>query len=112
MHNTGLEAWIKINEMQKEAAANGESIHDKIALVLTDLEMPEMDGYTLTAEVRNDPRMHDLHIVLHTSLSGAFNQAMVKKVGADDFLAKFRPDDLASLVIKRMQKLGDLEKIC
>ncbi|EPJ2808572.1 TPA: chemotaxis protein CheV [Pseudomonas putida] len=90
----------------------GRKPEQELLMMISDIEMPEMDGYTLTAEVRNDPRMHDLHIVLHTSLSGAFNQAMVKKVGADDFLAKFRPDDLASLVIKRMQKLGDLEKIC
>jgi two-component system chemotaxis response regulator CheV len=64
--------------------------------------MPEMDGYTLTAEIRADPRMQKLHIILHTSLSGVFNQAMVKKVGADDFLAKFRPDDLAARVAERI----------
>ncbi|HFQ7590980.1 TPA: chemotaxis protein CheV, partial [Pseudomonas aeruginosa] len=44
-----------------------------------------------------------LHILLHTSLSGVFNQAMVKKVGADDFLAKFRPDDLAARVVERIK---------
>ncbi|MGE8348139.1 response regulator, partial [Pseudomonas helleri] len=72
-------------------------------MMISDIEMPEMDGYTLTAEIRNDPRMKDLHIILHTSLSGVFNQAMVKKVGADDFLAKFRPDDLASRVVDRIK---------
>jgi two-component system chemotaxis response regulator CheV len=46
--------------------------------------------------------MQKLHIILHTSLSGVFNQAMVKKVGADDFLAKFRPDDLAARVAARI----------
>jgi two-component system chemotaxis response regulator CheV len=65
--------------------------------------MPEMDGYTLTAEIRNNPQMADLHIVLHTSLSGGFNQAMVTKVGANDFLAKFRPDDLAGRVVERVK---------
>ena len=71
--------------------------------IILDVMMPEMDGYTLTAEIRNDPRMQKLHIILHTSLSGVFNQAMVKKVGADDFLAKFRPDDLASRVVDRIK---------
>jgi two-component system chemotaxis response regulator CheV len=47
--------------------------------------------------------MSDLHIVLHTSLSGSFNQSMVKKVGASDFLAKFRPDDLAGRVVARIR---------
>ena len=71
-------------------------------LIISDIEMPEMDGYTLTAEIRHDSRMQKVHILLHTSLSGVFNQAMVKKVGADDFLAKFRPDDLASRVAERI----------
>ena len=71
-------------------------------VLLADWLMPEMDGYTLTAEIRNDPRLKNLHVMLHTSLSGVFNQAMVKKVGADDFLAKFKPDDLAQRVIDRL----------
>ncbi|PWG67968.1 chemotaxis protein CheW, partial [Enterobacter mori] len=53
--------------------------------------------------IRSDPRMQKLHICLHTSLSGVFNQAMVKKVGADDFLAKFKPDDLAQRVVDRIK---------
>ena len=51
-------------------------------MMISDIEMPEMDGYTLTTEVRQDSRMQDMHILLHTSLSGVFNQNMVKRVGA------------------------------
>ncbi len=51
----------------------------------------------------NDPGLADLHVVLHTSLSGVFNQAMVKKVGADNFLAKFNPDQLATMVTDRIK---------
>lgn len=83
----------------------GKRPDEEFLMMISDIEMPEMDGYTLTAEVRNDPRMRQLYIVLHTSLSGAFNQAMVKKVGADDFLAKFRPDDLAGRVVDRIVSL-------
>ena len=83
----------------------GKRPDQEFLMMISDIEMPEMDGYTLTAEVRNDPRMRQLYIVLHTSLSGAFNQAMVKKVGADDFLAKFRPDDLAGRVVDRIASL-------
>ncbi|WP_047304755.1 chemotaxis protein CheV [Pseudomonas fluorescens] len=83
----------------------GKRPDQEFLMMISDIEMPEMDGYTLTAEVRNDPRMKQLYIVLHTSLSGAFNQAMVKKVGADDFLAKFRPDDLAGRVVDRIASL-------
>lgn len=87
----------------KELADNGEDVASKFLVMISDIEMPEMDGYTLTAGVRNDPRLADLHIVLHTSLSGVFNQAMVKKVGADNFLAKFNPDQLATMVTERIQ---------
>ncbi|KAF0866831.1 chemotaxis protein CheV [Pseudomonas sp. LD120] len=83
----------------------GKKPEEEFLMMISDIEMPEMDGYTLTAEVRNDPRMRPFYIVLHTSLSGAFNQAMVKKVGADDFLAKFRPDDLAGRVVERIASL-------
>lgn len=86
----------------KQLADAGEQVGQKFLMMISDIEMPEMDGYTLTAEVRNDPRLAGLHIVLHTSLSGVFNQAMVKKVGADDFLAKFNPDELAALVASRI----------
>ncbi|ARN73065.1 chemotaxis protein CheV [Oceanicoccus sagamiensis] len=84
-------------------AEEGESVAEKYLVMISDIEMPEMDGYTLTAAVRNDPRLANLHVVLHTSLSGVFNQAMVKKVGADNFLAKFNPDQLATMVTDRIK---------
>lgn len=86
-----------------ELADAGESVASKYLVMISDIEMPEMDGYTLTAAVRSDPRLADLHVVLHTSLSGVFNQAMVKKVGADNFLAKFNPDQLATMVTDRIR---------
>ncbi len=87
-------------------ADDGEDVSKKFLVMISDIEMPEMDGYTLTAAVRSDPRLSDLHVVLHTSLSGVFNQAMVKKVGADNFLAKFNPDQLATVVTDRIKSIG------
>ena len=87
-------------------ADQGVDVPGELLMMISDIEMPEMDGYTLTAEVRNDPRLKGLHVMLHTSLSGVFNQAMVRKVGADDFLAKFSPDELAERVLARMQGVG------
>ncbi|MFM4774405.1 chemotaxis protein CheV [Aeromonas veronii] len=83
--------------MLLEMTQNG-PIKDQVALVISDIEMPEMDGYTFTAEIRNNPNLKDLHVILHTSLSGVFNQAMVQKVGANNFIAKFQPDELAKAV--------------
>jgi len=79
---------------------------EELLMVIADIEMPQMDGYTLTCEIRRDPRLASLHVLLHSSLSGLFNQAMVEKVGADDFLSKFTADALAERVLKRLQAVS------
>ncbi|MDR6177900.1 MULTISPECIES: chemotaxis protein CheV [unclassified Pseudomonas] len=94
----GLQALRKL----KAWADEGVVLTDKLLMVLTDAEMPEMDGYRLTTEIRQDPRLADLYVVLHTSLSGSFNEAMVKKVGCNAFLSKFQPDQLVEEVRRRL----------
>ena len=88
-------------------AADGVDVSKKFFMIITDAEMPEMDGYRMTHEIRNDDRLKDLHIVMHTSLSGSFNEAMVEKVGCNGFLSKFRPDELARLVQERIREVYD-----
>ncbi len=95
----GKEAYDKLVEMASEG-----SIYDQISLVISDIEMPEMDGYTLTAEVRRNPDLKDLYVILHSSLSGVFNQAMVERVGANSFIAKFNPDELGNAVKTALTK--------
>ena len=99
----GQDALDQINEI-----GNGcqHSITEKIALLISDIEMPEMDGYTLTAEIKNSEKLQALPVILHTSLSGVFNNAMVEKVGAEDFIPKFHPDELATAV-KKWLKIED-----
>lgn len=94
--NDGRKAY----EYLKEITADGTRVKDHLSLIISDVEMPEMDGYTLVTKVKGDPALADLFVMLHTSLSGVFNQAMVKKVGADDFMAKFSPDELAERVME------------
>ncbi|MFL9814882.1 chemotaxis protein CheV [Stutzerimonas sp. VN223-3] len=108
LQNLGIETVAQNDGRQalnylKGLIADGKKPSEEFVMMISDIEMPEMDGYTLTTEVRQDPVMRDMHILLHTSLSGVFNQSMVKRVGADDFLAKFRPDDLANRVIERIR---------
>ncbi|QDE31953.1 chemotaxis protein CheV [Shewanella polaris] len=94
----GKEALLKL----KSIATEMDDVSVEIPLIISDIEMPEMDGYTLTAEIRDDPKLKNIKVVLHTSLSGVFNQAMVEKVGANDFIAKFNPDELAAAVNKHL----------
>jgi len=84
-------------------ADQGKKVTDEILMLITDAEMPVMDGYKLTDEIRHDARFSDLFIVLNTSLSGDFNKAMVQKVGCDDFLSKFQPDMLVEVVQNRLK---------
>ena len=98
--NDGMQAWNHIQELTD----SGVRVQDKYLMLISDIEMPEMDGYTLTTSIRNDSRIADFHIVLHTSLSGVFNKAMVEKVGADGFISKFNPDILGEVVVQRIEQ--------
>ncbi len=98
-----LQAW----------AAEGKNLREWLSLIISDVEMPEMDGYALTAAIRKDPKLQDLHIILHTSLSGVFNQAMVEKVGANQFLAKYEPDELTKMVQERLlEHVAEQDRAC
>jgi len=85
-------------------ADDGKTITDEILMMITDAEMPEMDGYKLTHEIRNDDRLKSLFIALNTSLSGSFNDAMVEKVGCDRFISKFQPDKLLEVIQERLRQ--------
>ncbi len=96
---------LKALKLLKLWADSGVNVGEKLLMVITDAEMPEMDGYRLTTEIRTDPRLKDLYVMLHTSLSGSFNESMVKKVGCDNFLSKFQPDKLVDIVLERLKQV-------
>lgn len=98
MHVTGLEAWNKISDMAKAAQSEGVAISDKIAFVLTDLEMPEMDGFTLTLNIKRDEYLRHIPVIIHSSLSGSANEDHVRKVGADAYVAKFEINELEAAI--------------
>jgi two-component system chemotaxis response regulator CheV len=91
----GREALDILKEM---ADASDVPVSSQVNLVVSDIEMPVMDGYTFVSSVRADQRLKDLLILMHTSMSGSFNDSMVKKAGADKFIPKFNADELAKEV--------------
>jgi len=90
----GREALDRLLELAAGDPADG------VRLVVSDIEMPRLDGYALTRAIREAPGLRQLKVVLHSSLSGIFNAAMVKEVKADRFVAKFQPDLLAQAVLE------------
>ena len=101
MTKSGQEAWDRLKAMAAEAESQGKTIRDKVALVLTDLEMPEMDGFTLTRNIKQDARLSGIPVVIHSSLTGTTNEEHVRKVGADAYVAKFVAEELA-LTLKKV----------
>ncbi len=100
MTKTGQEAWERLQAIETEAQAEGKTAQDKVALVLTDLEMPVMDGFTLTRNIKQDPRFKSIPVVIHSSLTGTTNEAHVQSVGADAYVAKFEASELAGALRK------------
>jgi len=82
----------------KQMVEDGQPIKQKLNVIISDIEMPEMDGYTLTMEIRKHELLRDIPIILHTSLTGQFNSKMVEQVGADSFVPKFHAESLADEV--------------
>ena len=98
MVKSGKEAWDKLVALGAAAEKEGKTIADKVALVLTDLEMPEMDGFTLTRSIKQHQKFGGMPVVIHSSLSGTTNEDHVKSVGADAYVAKFDGNELANAI--------------
>lgn len=98
--NDGRAALNQLKEWREE---RGE-LKNWLAIVITDIEMPQMDGYSLVAEMRKEPVLNEIYVMMHSSLSGGFNEAMVQRVGADEFIPKYDPDDLARRVERRLEE--------
>jgi two-component system chemotaxis response regulator CheV len=104
MLKTGKQAWETLQQIADSAIAEGKTAKDKIALVLTDLEMPEMDGFTLTRNIKSDARFKGIPVVIHSSLTGTTNEDHVRAVGADAYIAKFVANELADTIRKTLDK--------
>ncbi len=97
----GREALDMIHECSEDRTKAA----DSIPVVISDIEMPEMDGYQLTRELRADSRYRGIYILLHTSLDGQVNAELAQAAGANKTLTKFIPDLLASEIIKGLNTM-------
>ncbi len=102
----GKEALDLLNELAGQTSAN---IADSIPMIISDIEMPEMDGYTLVEQIRNTPALADLYVLVHTSLNGSINAELAKKSGANEILEKFVPEELAAAIAQGLMKCNNIE---
>lgn len=91
----GRAAWDELEKIALHAERVGCKVRELVTVILTDIEMPEMDGYILTKKVKSDPRFEGIPVLMHSSLSGMSNQALGKSVGVDAYVSKFEPHRLA-----------------
>ena len=85
----GDDAWVRLKAMADTAQGTGANLHDQFQVILTDAEMPEMDGYVLTQHIKADHRFDGIPVVMHSSLSSDANRAMGRRVGVDHYVPKF-----------------------
>ena len=96
----GNRAWIELKKMADYADASHIPVSDMIQVILTDVEMPEMDGYMLTRKIKSDKRFANIPVLMHSSLSSDSNQQLGKAVGVDEYVPKFEPQKLAQTLAR------------
>lgn len=94
----GRAAWDELEKLAQHCEITGRKVWEVLHLVLTDVEMPEMDGYILTKKIKSDPRFDGVPVLMHSSLSSMSNQTLGKSVGVDGYVSKFEPHRLASSI--------------
>ncbi len=100
----GRQAWDELQKVADHASSIGRKVKDVVGMVLTDVEMPEMDGYILTKHIKSDLRFEGVPVLMHSSLSGMSNQQLGKSVGVDEYIPKFEPQRLAETVRRLLKR--------
>jgi two-component system chemotaxis response regulator CheV len=100
--SNGKQAWEELQHIAARADAAKQPVKSLIQLILTDVEMPEMDGYILTKNIKSDPRFAGIPVIMHSSLSGASNQELGRSVGVDEYVSKFEPAKLSEILTRRL----------
>lgn len=101
----GKDALEIIAEIADKAEAQGGRVSDKLLLVVTDIEMPHMDGLALVESVKANPLTKDLCMVIHSSISGGGNLEHAKGIGANEYLVKWNEKSLVEMIKNRVEGL-------
>jgi two-component system chemotaxis response regulator CheV len=98
--NNGKQAWDELQRIAAQADTLRVPVSSLVQLVLTDVEMPEMDGYVLTKNIKSDARFAGIPVLMHSSLSSSANEKLGRSIGVDEYVPKFEPHKLADILTR------------
>ena len=97
--NNGQEAWDYLDSIRHDS-----DLFEKVNLIVTDIEMPEMDGHRLTKLVKDDPRLKHLPVVIFSSLIDDQMRVKGEQLGADEQLTKPEIGNLVHVIDKLLER--------
>jgi two-component system chemotaxis response regulator CheV len=101
--NTGEEALNRLRELKSRAASEGREITDFLDIVIADIEMPRMDGFSLTKNIKEDPVLQKIPVILYSSLITDELRHKGESVLADDQVSKPEMNFMAQRAIKVLE---------
>ena len=96
----GADAWEHLQKVADQADEAGTPVQKILNCVITDIEMPGMDGYVLTKNIKSDPRFAGVPVIMHSSLSSKNNQSLGENVGVDAYVPKLHQTELAATLTR------------
>ena len=107
----GGQMWAELLKVASYADSSGRKVNELISMILTDVEMPEMDGYILTKNIKADPRFAGIPVVMHSSLSSGSNQQLGRSVGVDEYVSKFEAQRLAETITRLIRRSKGIDRV-
>lgn len=109
-HTNGRELWDRLLELKGRSEKEGRPLTDYVQVVITDIEMPRMDGHTLCRQIKEDPVLRRLPVILFSSIITDKLRHKGEDVAADDQVAKPGITYLANRAIKLIEEYGEAER--
>jgi len=76
---------------------------DSVTAIITDIEMPEMSGFTVLQILKTDPRTKNIPIIVNSSMTGHNNKREAEVLGADGFIDKTKSHDIIPLIVSLIE---------
>lgn len=104
----GRDAWERLLDVKKRAHDEGKSPSDYVQIMIADIEMPQLDGHTLCKQIKDDPTLKELPVILFSSLITDKLRHKGDSVGADDQIAK---PEVTTLARRALGLIEDRRKL-